>query len=254
MAVIEKFLDPYELKARVAPGLIIAVPLLADALYAAPLLSSWPIFAASGVCAFALLYGMSLIVRAAGRSLETGLWASWGGPPSTRFMRHRDGTFGAELKAAIRIALAQGFSVHLLSAAEEGRNPEAADIAILDAFRQVRAYLRQHDPGGLWFKHDIEYGFCRNLLACRMAWALVSGGAALFAVLYAFSSGARIVNPASIIGCISFICALCVGWLILPDNAKRAGETYAESAWMAFLHIGAEHPSRLEPIRFGKKM
>jgi len=44
--MIEKFLDAYEMKARVAPGLILSLPLLVVVVYAAPILSSWSIFAA----------------------------------------------------------------------------------------------------------------------------------------------------------------------------------------------------------------
>ena len=56
--MIEKVLDEYELKARVAPGLIVALPVLVDSVYAAPILSSWPILVASGMCSLALVYGL----------------------------------------------------------------------------------------------------------------------------------------------------------------------------------------------------
>jgi hypothetical protein len=64
--MIEKFLDPYELKARIAPGLIVVLPVLVTAVYFAPILSSWPIFAATSMCTLALLYGLSHVVRARG--------------------------------------------------------------------------------------------------------------------------------------------------------------------------------------------
>lgn len=242
--MIEKFLDPYELKARIAPGLILVLPLLADGIYAAPILSSWPIFAASGVCTLALLYGLSLLVRAGGEGIEPTLWDSWGGPPSTRFMRHRDSTFGAELKLSIQSTLAKMFSARLLTPDAEAQDPDRADKAILDAFRHVRQYLRQHDPDGLWFKHDIEYGFCRNLLGCRVMWAVISVCATFFAIAYAAKTGAGLLNPASGIGCLSLLCAAYVGWLVLPRATKRAGDAYAESAWMAFLRIAGEEKAR----------
>ena len=238
--MIDKFLDPYELKARVAPGLIVALPLLVAAFYAAPVLSSWPIFAASSVCSLALLYGLSHIVRARGRAIEAELWDRWGGPPSTRLMRHRDNTFGWDLKLSIQGALSRKFSVRLLTPDEEGKNPDRADKTIVDAFRQVRQYLRQHDPDGLWFKHVVEYGFCRNLLACRVMWVLVALSATAFAAFYGVSTGAGVLNPASGIGCVSFLCALYFGWGLLPDAVKRIGESYADSAWMSFLRTSEE--------------
>src|SRR5262245_2042059 len=111
--MIDKFLDPYELKAGIAPGVILVLPILVDSAYATPMLSSWSMFAASGVCTLALLYGLSLVVRARGAAIEETLWESWGGPPSTRFLRHRDITFGVELKSSMWRALSSTFSVQI---------------------------------------------------------------------------------------------------------------------------------------------
>ena len=234
--MIEKFLDAYELKARVAPGLILSLPLLVVVVYAAPILSSWSIFAASGVCSLALLYGLSLVVRARGGAIEKKLWNSWGGPPSTRFMRHRDATFGKELKESIEKALATKLTAApILSPDEEARNPESADKAIVDAFRQVRQLLRQNDPDGLWFKLNVEYGFCRNLLGSRTIWAGISLAAMVFAIVFAQQTGSSPVNAASAICLLSLVCSIYTGWFVLPNTVKRIGETYAEAAWMSFL-------------------
>lgn len=245
--MIANFLDPYELKARIAPGVILVLPLLADAVYAVPALSGWPIFAAGGVCILALLYGLSFVVRARGKAIERKLWESWGGPPSTRFMRHRDSTFGRDLKLSIQNALARKFSARLLAPEEEVKRPESADKAIVDAFRQVRQYLRQHDSSGLWFKQDIEYGFCRNLLGCRVMWALFGAGGTVFAAVHGARTGTGVLNPASAIGCLSVVCAVYIGWLILPSATKRISEEYAESAWMAFLRSVEEEQSKGVP-------
>lgn len=212
--MIEKILDDYDLKARVAPGLIVALPVLVDTVYAAPILSSWPIFAAGGVCSLALVYGLGHLARARGEAIEAKLWEGWGGPPSTRFLRHRDSFFTEELKAPIRNALAKKFRSRLLSPDEEKGEPERADKAIVDAFRQVRQYLRQHDPRGLWYNHDVEYGFSRNLLGCRVLWTTVALAAAVFAAIDGAKTGAGLINPASAIACLSFICAVYIGWVI----------------------------------------
>jgi hypothetical protein len=238
--MIEKFLDEYEVKARVAPGLIVALPVLVDAVYAAPALSGWPIFAAGGVCSLALIYGLGHLARARGEAIEPALWNRWGGPPSTRFLRHRDLAFARDLKGAIRRAVTERFSVTLLSAHDEATEPGRADSAIADAFRQVRQYLRQHDPNGLWYKHGVEYGYSRNLLGCRPIWAVVSLAATIFAAWHGARTGAGILNPASTIALLSLICAGYVGWAILPKATKRIAEGYAELAWIAFLRVSEE--------------
>jgi hypothetical protein len=242
--MIERFLDPYELKARIAPGLILAFAILVDVAYAAPVLSSLPIFAASGICSLALIYGLGNFARTRGDAIESDLWRSWGGPPSTRFLRYRDSSFGDDLKCSIRNVVATTLSARLLDPSEEGNNPELADKAIWDAFRLVRQYLRQNDPSGLWQKHNIEYGFCRNLLGCRIAWAVLSLVALAFSVISGTRSGAGMINPASAIAALSLTCAVYVGWMVMPDATKRAADAYAESAWMAFARVGQNEQAK----------
>ncbi len=62
--MIEKWLDPYDLKSRVVPGLIIIFPILVDALYSTPLLSNWPVFTMTSITGFALVYALGLLARA----------------------------------------------------------------------------------------------------------------------------------------------------------------------------------------------
>jgi hypothetical protein len=240
--MIEKILDPYELKARVAPGLILALPLLAVTIFTAPVLSSWPIFATGSVVSLALIYGLSHVVGARGGEIEKKLWATWGGPPSTRFMRHRDKTFSTDLKASLYNAISREFSKSLLTENHEGNF--LAEQAIVDAFRQVREYLRANDPDGLWFKHNIEYGFSRNLLGCREIWVLLALCSTVFAVVYGVRSGGHPLNPAAVIATLSLICAVYIGWAVLPSATKHAADEYAESAWMAFLRISEERGNK----------
>lgn len=238
--MIQEWLDSYELRARDVPGLILVFPVLIDALYAAPILNSWPIFTASGICGFALVYALGHVARALGERIEPHLWAGWGGPPSTRFMRHRDTFFGENLKRLIYAHLASELSTPLLTQEQEARSPEQADRAIVDAFRRVRDYLRDKDPKGLWFSHNVEYGFSRNLLGCRVPWVIVSTAATVFAVVYGIKTGHGPMNPAAVMDCLSLLCAVYVGWAILPGATKLVADGYAEAAWMAFLRKAEE--------------
>jgi hypothetical protein len=247
--MIEKFLDPYEIKARIAPGLILSVAVLVDVIFTAPVLSNLPIFATTGICSLALIYGLGNFVRARGAAIQPKLWSSWGGEPSTRFLRIRDTHFGDGLKTSIRNELARRFAVRLLPQDEEVRNSELADREIADSFRRVRSYLRQKDPDGLGQKQNIEYGFCRNLLGCRVTWVVLSLLALAFAIGNAIRTHQSLVNAGSVVGCISLLCAVYVGWFMLPTATKRVAEAYAESTWMAFLHISQGEPAaNPEPI------
>jgi hypothetical protein len=235
--------DGYDLKARIFPGLILALPVLVDAVDAVPRLKSFGIFTATGVCGLALIYALGQVARWRGEAIEPELWRGWDGPPSTRVLRHRDGTFSDELKDLIRNALRNQFSVGLFTAAEEQKNPKQADRAIVDAFRQVREFLREHNPRGLWFQHNVEYGFSRNLLGCRVLWVIVSFGCIVFAVVYSTRSGASAINLASGIATLWLLCGLWLGWCLLPGATQRVADGYAELAWMAFLRISTQPAS-----------
>jgi hypothetical protein len=234
--MIEKVLDEYEIKARMAPALILILPLVVAILYAAPVLSSWPVFAAGGVFCLVLVYGLSYFVRWQGVSIEPKLWASWGGPPSTRFLRHSDLTFSEQTKSRIRAEAEKLFSVRLLSADAERREPSRADRLIEDVFRDVRQYVRKHDSDGLWSKHNAEYGFTRNLLACRLLWLIAGIAAALFTAMYGRRVGAGAFNVGTAVEVALAAAAAYGGWSLLPSATKRIADGYANAAWIALLH------------------
>jgi hypothetical protein len=69
----------------------------------------------------------------------------------------------------------------------------------------------------------------------------------------AIRNGQSLVNAGSIVGCISLLCAVYVGWFMLPTATKRVAEAYAESAWMAFLSVSQGEPAaNPEPIPAGQ--
>lgn len=229
--------DEYELKARAAPGLIVALPVLADILLVVPVVANWQMFTTTSVVGLALIYALGRIAQARGEAIEKKLWASWDGAPSTRFLRHRDSTFGKELKDSIRQAVERQLTAKLPSIEEETDNPQRADQTSFDVFRRVRQFLRQRDPQGLWHRHNIEYGFFRNLLGCRLVWLVISILTTAIALFYGWRKESGVLNAATIIGLVSMVSAIFVGWGILPAATRRSAENYAESAWMAFLHV-----------------
>lgn len=238
--MIEKVLDEYEIKARMAPGIILTLPIIVACIYVSPALGAWPIFATAGACCLVLFYGLSYLVRNRGIAVEPSLWSEWGGPPSTRFMRHRDSTLPEQTKSLIRAEVEKKFSIVLLSSSEERSEPARADRTISDSFRRVRQYLRQRNPTGLWFKHNVEYGFCRNLLGCRTIVLSLGAASTIFTAWYGQRVGAGVLNTAASIEVSFTLCAICYGWWLLPDSTKRTAEAYAEAAWVAFLDLNHE--------------
>jgi hypothetical protein len=249
--MIEKFIDEYEVKARLAPGLIVSLPALVDAIHVVPSLSNWPIFAAGGIISLVLLYGVGHVIRAAGQQLEPTLWKQWSGPPSTRLMRSSDTFFGAELKNSIRAAVTQEFGITLPTSEQEKTDPNRSDKAIGDAFGRVRGFLRHSDPTGVWQKNNIEYGFCRNLLGGRILWASVATGSLVVAIWYSATNHSGFLNPAVVVSSLSLLIAGYVGWHVLPKATKRTAERYAELAWTTFLQVSKGGKQPVAPSRLG---
>src|SRR5665213_4055765 len=94
-------IDRYVLAARVAPVVVVTFSLFL-AISAWIPFSEWPIKLLGGstlliVAAFVL----AQIARDAGKAIERPLWASWGGPPTVRMLRHMDPTFASGIKSLI---------------------------------------------------------------------------------------------------------------------------------------------------------
>jgi len=91
--------DSYDLKTRYSPALILALPVL---------VMLWTCFYSEiesiskiwgGIFSRAVLYFISMFVRALGRNIEEGLWESWGGPPSSLLVSWVNNRIGDNLKA-----------------------------------------------------------------------------------------------------------------------------------------------------------
>src|SRR4051794_35638489 len=151
-------LDAYTRKARLAPAALAALP--AAALLGGGLLTPTR---ASSVLAMAfggvgiLICGL---VRDAGLRLQPALWASWGGPPTTRRLRWRD----AENPAAVQRLherLNPLLSHRLPTAAQERKDPVDADRRYDEAVATLRTRTRDPARYGLVLAENMEYGFRR---------------------------------------------------------------------------------------------
>jgi hypothetical protein len=232
------WLDQYEIRARIAPTVVVLSPLFfAFFFIVLGLTGSWPgSLTSMGVVALLLIYVLSFLPGQRGKKIEPALWTSWDGPPTTRRMRWRDPTLDDETKRRLRERAEEVSGVTLLSVEEEKGNPEEADQLIARAFEQVRATLREEDPEGVWVKHNAEYGANRNLLGSRGIWLGLSVlGALMCGAVWYF--GVRDVWLLLGLGVevASAVAAYVMGWHVLPRSAKMAADRYAESTSNAFL-------------------
>ncbi len=224
--------DAYELRARLTPALIVTSPfLLVAGAVAPPTLSNALASSASGLIFLALLYLFSFLVREAGRRIESSLWRSWGGPPSTIVLTESDETFSAQTKQEIFDALSS--VMHIQGAIQPGWARAAGPVQ--DAFSKVRQFIRQHDPAGLWARHNAEYGFLRNLLGAWWLWLINCSIAALACGAVWYYRGGEVPAALAWGGAALAVVAISARSVILPKAVRSAAFRYAESAWLSFL-------------------
>lgn len=232
-------LDPYSLKARWLPALIAMSPLLVAVAIPLSLFRVTVPAGSLGACLLgAGIYVASQAVRARGVSIQSSLWRSWGGPPSTRFARWRDDRFASETKQRIHQIVLRRFGICLFTPTQELAYPEDADLKIDQAFMQVRQVLRNEASKDLVLNaHNAEYGFLRNLLGAR-SWL---SGLATICLLAAAAAYWSRPNRTSMLVCwVELLFAtgsILGGWYILPALLKHSAERYAESAWSCFLQL-----------------
>lgn len=237
-----KWLDPYEFRAGFVPTIIVFSPLgilyiitWPDHFVSLNLVSSETFFLIGIVI---IIYALSFLIRHCGKKIESNLWTKWGGAPSTRFLRWSDPTFETDTKERIHEILKKEFKISLLSKKDEKKYPLKGDKLISSAFLRVKAFLYYNDSEGIWKKHNMEYGFNRNLMGSRWIWLIFSIiGTIVFVYLWIADGSNSFLVLGVILSLIELICSIVVGWYYLPLFVKEAADRYSESAWMAFLAI-----------------
>lgn len=241
------FLDSYEWRARITPAFIVTLPVVITFVVLQSLLANTSALllqlVSNGLVLLGLIYIASFVVRYYGQKIEVKMWKSWDGPPSTRFLRWRDATFGSDIKQKLHKTTKEFCSFDLKTREAELENPEIADEKIRQAFTQVKNIVRINDPQGVWLIHNAEYGLHRNLYGSRFIWLILS-------VLGTFVCGyfwKAYNNDTLLLGVglntVLSIIALIFGWYYLPKFVWAAANRYAESVWTTFLVV-ADKPKK----------
>ena len=119
--------------------------------------------------------------RELGRRKEPNLWNSWGGPPTTRLLRHRCLPGDSTLSPGLRQQVEEWIGYPLPTQEKEEACPEWADTKYEKAVTSLREATRDTSRFPLVFAENANYGFRRNL------WGLRPSGTAVAVVLSLFS-------------------------------------------------------------------
>jgi hypothetical protein len=224
---MNKLIDRYILGARVAPVAVVAFSLFL-AISAWIPFSEWPIKLLGGSAFLALgAFILAQLARDAGKAIEGPLWASWGGSPTVRMLRHRDATIPPGTKSLLHRHLVElGIVDRLPSEEEERQHPNEAENAYLTCanwLRQKALELKSKPPFDVVHSENISYGYRRNILGIK-PYGLLSVCFALTVTIAAFFFHRRPY--------IELICVVVVGAYLIfgvtEAALKRAAAEYSK--------------------------
>ena len=235
--IFELVKDPYERKARVVPGLLVALPLLVPLIcvYGAkhPVLTG--VIGLLGGCD--AIYALASVARGRGKKLEELLVKKWGGMPTTIALRHRDNFLDNVSKQRYHSAITTKLGIDIPTAEEESANPDKADDIYIGATKRLRELTRTNKQ--LLLKENIAYGFHRNMLAMKPVGIVSSLLGVLYGLLIAkvlqitppHFLPVHFADPGLAAGLTLLISmALLAAWLLYFDQSavRRMGFVYAE--------------------------
>jgi hypothetical protein len=219
--------DRYERKARLLPGLLLAA---GPALTAGAVLQSFAAWYTTASASIGIEFLVAIIAghfaRARGRRIEDGLWTSWGGAPTVRWLRPWDQTCSDQQKSKWRGAIKRLTGLTVPASIPQGGSQDDVDRHIADATRQLRYTLRGKPEAAMVATHNEDYGFARNLCAIRWHWIVLSL-ACLLGCGVALALGMRPYLGLGIAGGFSIASVFIA--IELPDYVRRCADRYSES-------------------------
>lgn len=164
---LNKLLDPYDLKARYLPGLLVLLPaiLCIAVLYGTK--SPTVVTLGSVLTACGGPYLLASFVRTWGQHAQDRLFLQWGGQPSTILLRHRHKQLPPLTKRRYAELSASKLGISMPTAEDEARNPEGADQAYVAAADALRPLTNDRKTFPFVFKELVAYGFNRNAYGSR---------------------------------------------------------------------------------------
>jgi hypothetical protein len=158
--------DAYDLRARVLPVYLTIAPMVLFLAVVLPAALNLPLGGATALVFVPLSFLMSQLGADFGKNLEKRLWNEWGGPPTTRFLRHSNPEFNEVTRGRIHDKL-RALGMHVPSKEEQTNDPEAADTYFESCTEELIRKTRNKKSFRLVFEALVAYGFRRNLLGLK---------------------------------------------------------------------------------------
>ena len=224
-------LDSYSRRARLAPALLVLLPVGIAALAWFPGPPTWwqPLLGILLSCGVVLL--LSQLGRDRGVRLEPVLFAEWGGSPTVRGLRHQGSVNAIALQRRHEKLRVLVPGIQLPTHDEETADSKGADQAYDACIAILREKTRDRKLFPLVFDENCNYGFRRNLLGLKWVGvtfaALGTVATGVLIILDAYTLRQR-VPPSVVAAFVTDVLLLLVYALIItPSWVRIAAEGYA---------------------------
>lgn len=225
--------DTYNLRARVAPCVIVFLPVMLAVTSWWPGQAKWPgVLAGMGASlAFGAL--LSQIGRDLGKAKQEKLFEKWGGVPTTRLLSHRSSSLNPKTLRRYHDALRQLRPDLRIprSKEEELADVQAADSTYASCVDTLREVSRDKAKHPLVFEENVNFGFRRNLWAMKPSGILIAIGsaAACFIRVWIYLILQQTIEPLPAISGVVCVAFIVIWWIrITPTWIRSAGFSYAE--------------------------
>ena len=224
-------LDRYTITARLAPVWIVFLPvaLVAGVLFGRESVETGLAIWLGTAVVLTVLF--SQLGRDRGRKIEPRLFARWGGPPTTVYLRHR----GSPLNPLTHERVIRKLAATIPGLRWPTPDDEAADAGAADkVYESASLFLREHtrdtERFQLVFAENVSYGFRRNLWAMKPTGVVVSATCALIlAAKIARDVGERSPCASSWIALAASVVLLVTWFLRIREPwVHEAANAYAE--------------------------
>lgn len=160
--------DAYVLRARVAPVIVAALPLLVLFFTEFFDITAWENLAITGILGLTFITLLAQIGRERGKSLEPRLFNEWGGKPTTTLLRHQDSRIDGITKQRLHAILSSKVpEIQLPNRSEEFDDPRRADSVYDSAVAWLRSNTSNNQKFSRLHEENTSYGFRRNLLGLK---------------------------------------------------------------------------------------
>ena len=198
-----------------------------------------PLAGASASVFVPLSYFLSQVASDFGKRLEPALWRSWGGPPTTRFLRHDNDEFNSATRERVHAHL-RDLGLEIPTPEQEKADRARALGLYSSAGDELRRLTRDTERFPLVYKGNTEYGFRRNLLGLKkigLTVAVAGLGASGWALLHGWNT-ANVLLPVPSVTALLTAC-LVLGWMIgvRPDAVRITADRYARYLLEAALDL-----------------